>query len=148
MGVKERWHGIKEIALPTEEAVALIVPILQAERRVLIAYLFGSRVVGMEKKWSDLDIAIYTRGDFQWNDYYRLYGAITQLIKSDRLDLVWMNRAEPILVFEVIKNGKVLFYRNADELNEFESRVKKIYYDHVIYLKKRKNIEKEVDIGL
>ncbi len=70
-----------------------------------------------------------------------LYGAVTKQLKSDRLDLVWMNTAEPILAFEVIKNGKVLFYRNVDELNEFESRVKKIYYDHVLYLKKRRDIE-------
>ncbi len=60
MGVKERWQDIKEIELSTNEAVALVVPILQAERRVLIAYLFGSRAAGNEKKWSDLDIAIYT----------------------------------------------------------------------------------------
>lgn len=152
MGVKERWRGTKEIRFSTDEAVALILPILQREHHVLAAYLFGSRAkeegCDKAKRDADMDIAIHTARDFSWEDYYRLYGELTKALHSDRLDLVWLNKAEPIIAFEVIKTGKVLFYRDADALNEFELMAKKRYYDHVLYLKKRREMAREVNGGL
>lgn len=95
-----------------------------------------------------MDVAIYTSRDFTWDDYFRLYGELTKALHSDRLDLAWLNKSEPILAFEVIKTGKVLFYRNADVLNDFELMAKKRYYDHVLYLKKRRAREQEMQGGL
>lgn len=36
MGVRERWQGTKEIRFTTDEAVALILPLLQGDDRVLV----------------------------------------------------------------------------------------------------------------
>lgn len=80
-------------------------------------------------------MAIYTSRDFTWNHYYLLYGALTKKLKSDRLDLIWLNQAEPIICFEVLKNGRLLFFRDRDELNELELKIRKRYYDYILYLK-------------
>jgi len=137
MSVKERWAKAKPIRYSTDEAVALILPVLKADPRILIGYLFGSRIKGKATP-SDIDIAIYTSDEFSWQDYYTLYGEITKRLHSDRLDLVWLNKAEPILSFAVIKNGSLLSFNDTDTVNEFELRVKKIYYDYILYLKKHR----------
>lgn len=139
MSVKERWKRTTPLKYSTDDAAALMLAILKEDPRILIVYLFGSRAKDTNKISSDIDIAIYTSTDFSWQDYYLLYGNLTKRLRSDRLDLVWLNRAEPILSFDVIKNGKVLFFNNADILNDFELKARKRYYDYALYLKKRRS---------
>ncbi|MEK6692218.1 MAG: nucleotidyltransferase domain-containing protein [Nitrospirota bacterium] len=137
MSVRERWAKTKPIRYSTDESITLILSVLKTDSRILIGYLFGSRVKGKETL-SDIDIAIYTSGDFSWQDYYILYGEITKRLRSDRVDLAWLNKTEPLLSFTIIKNGRVLFFRDPDTLNEVELRIKKRYYDFVIYLNKHR----------
>ncbi len=138
MSVKERWIKTKLINYNTDEAIASMLPTLQRDMRIVAAYLFGSRLNKTGNSESDIDIAVYTTDDFSWEDRHLLYGELSKTIHSDRLDLIWLNESEPILTFEVIKNGKLIFYRNAGMLNDFELKAKKIYYDHVIYLEKHR----------
>lgn len=133
MAVKERWEKSRPIKFTTEKAISLILPLLENNPRILIAYLFGSRIKKADQS-SDIDIALYTSKNFSWEDYYILYGEFLKALRSDRIDLVWLNEADPILSFEVIKYGKVLIYKNVDLLNDFELKHKKRYYDYVLYL--------------
>lgn len=138
MSIKQRWQGTKPINISTEEALDRVLPFLKKDRRILICYLFGSRVAS-EMSHSDLDIAIYTSSDFTWQDYYLLYGEITRALHSDRVDIVWLNRAEPILSFEIITQGKTVYHVDDDLLNEFEIKTKKSFYDYKLYLKRRRS---------
>lgn len=137
MAVKERWARSRSVKYTTDESISRILPILQRDSRIVAAYLFGSRMKNSSEA-SDIDVAICTSRDFVWKDYYMLYGDLTKSLGSDRVDLVWLNEVDPILGFEVLKNGKVLFYKDADLLNEFELQQKKRYYDYVLYLNKRR----------
>jgi predicted nucleotidyltransferase len=145
MSVKERWKGTKQIKFNTDEAISLATPILVSDSRIMIVYLFGSRAAKKDVQSSDIDIAIYTSDSFLWEDYYTLYGEVIKKLHSDRLDIVWLNKAEPILSFGVIKNGKVLFFRDADVLNDFELKTKKRYYDYILYLNKHR---RQREVGL
>lgn len=145
MSVKERWNKAKPLAFSTDDAITRILPLLQSDARVSAAYLFGSRAAGSEARLSDIDIAVFTSGNFVWDDYYTLYGDLTRNLHSDRVDMVWLNKAEPVLGFEIIKTGKLLFFRNADILNESELTAKRKYYDYVLYLNKHR---RHRDIGL
>lgn len=145
MSVKERWIKTKPIQYNTEEAIAAILPVLKADMRISIAYLFGSRISKTDSWLSDIDIAIYTSDDFLWEDYYALYGEITKSLRSDRVDIAWLNKTEPILSFEIIKNSRLLFFRDAETLNEFEHKSKRKYYDYVMYLNRHR---RHREIGL
>ena len=136
MSVKERWSGTKQIVIQSDELISLLLPSLKSDGNILISYLFGSRTSSAQISTSDIDLAIYTSNSFLWENYYILYGNLTQKLHSDRLDLVWMNKAEPILNFEIIKTGRVLFYTDAVLLNNFELKTKKIFYDYSFYLHK------------
>ncbi|MBM4141730.1 MAG: nucleotidyltransferase domain-containing protein [Nitrospira sp.] len=147
MSVRQKWQGTKPLKFTTDEAIQLILPILKSDPRIWAAYLFGSRRKRelQTPVESDIDIAIYTSDDFLWEDYYLLNGESTKRLHSDRLDIVWMNKAEPILSFEIIKNSKVLFFYDADTLNEFELKIKKRYYDYIMYLNRHR---RQREIGL
>ncbi len=141
MSVKERWIKARPIKFTTEKAISSIRPLLEHDQRILIAYLFGSRTKKADQA-SDIDIALYTSNKFSWEDYYILHGELAKTLRSDRIDLVWLNEADPILSFEVIKYGKVFICKNADILNDFELMSKKRYYDYALYLNKhRRNRE-------
>lgn len=143
MSVKERWIKTKPIKYSIHDAINKILSKLLDSPQIWIVYLFGSSLKDKNKSASDIDVAIYTSSDFSWQDYYLLYGELTKALHSDRIDLVWLNRADPILKFEIIKNGKVLYFKEADLLNDFELKAKKNYYDYVIYLNKRRRSKKE-----
>ena len=96
--------------------------ILFQNQHVSVAYFFGSRAGTEYHAGSDLDLAIFTDKEFSTGQYLDLLSLLTQTIKSDKLDLVWLNKAKPLMKHEVIKNGKVLFYNDPEILNDFESR--------------------------
>ncbi len=144
MSVREKWSKQRPLKASPDEVKDIVFSTLKENPQIFIAYLFGSSVKGIFKEYSDIDIAIYTSKEFSWSDFYQLYGDLTKKIHSNRVDLVWLNKAEPILCFEIIKTGRVFFYRDKDILNDFELKAKKRYYDYIIYLRKHRSYRESV----
>ena len=134
MSVKSRCSGAKPLKMPTAEAVAVLLSVLKSDKNIIGVYLFGSRVSDPAGNNSDLDIAFCAAKGFSWDDYYRLYGEATLKLKSDMVDLVWLDIANPILVFQAVKYGKLVYCEDVPALNEFELKWKKSFYDYVLYL--------------
>ncbi|MFN3504754.1 MAG: nucleotidyltransferase domain-containing protein, partial [Caldimicrobium sp.] len=103
MGVKEKWAKTKEIKLTPKEIIKLVKDMALSYPAILVLYSFGSLARSNFKEGSDVDIAIYTTKDFSCDDFYQLYGELTRKLRSDRVDLVWLNKADPIISFEIIK---------------------------------------------
>ncbi|MFH1039292.1 MAG: nucleotidyltransferase domain-containing protein [PVC group bacterium] len=86
-----------------------LTPILEKEKRVKFAYLFGSRVRGQDGPLSDTDIAVYLDRRIKPGDYrLKLMEKLAKFLKSDHLDLVVLNQAPPLLRHEIIKYGRLL----------------------------------------
>lgn len=139
MSVKERWKYTQPLRLETPEILEMVLPVLCDDQRILIVYLFGSRMRDEYDETSDVDVAFYTDQRFSWDDYYRLYGSVTKKLRSNRIDLLWLNKADSIVTFQVIKNGKVVYYSDAETLNEFELKSKQLFYDYGHYLRKHRH---------
>ena len=139
MAVRERWSRTRPIRWSTRRCVDLLVPVIAAEERIEAFYLFGSRVRNAGAADSDLDVAVYTGGEFTGDDLLALHGDFVRVLRSDRLDLVWLNQADPVVAFSVIRDGRLLHYRDADRLNDLERRVTLHYRDHVLYLRRRRS---------
>lgn len=144
MGVRERWHKTRRIPLSTEDALSRVEQHLRQDERIRVLYLFGSRRADLaggpdqsrpQPDSRDLDLGVVTSRDFAWEDYYILLEELGGRIRSDRLDLIWLNEADPVMAFQVIRDGSVLLYRDAEELNDFERKAKHRFYDYRIYLK-------------
>ncbi len=84
-------------------------PILEKDRRVKFAYLFGSRARGQAGPLSDTDVAVYLDRRINARTY-RLYlmEKLAKALRTDHLDLVVLNQAPPLLRHEVIKYGRLL----------------------------------------
>ena len=86
-----------------------LTPMLEKEKRVKFAYLFGSRARGQAGPLSDTDIAVYLDGRIKSGDYrLKLMEKLAKFLKNDHLDLVILNQAPPLLRHEIIKYGRLL----------------------------------------
>jgi len=137
--VKEKWKDTQPLRISTEEAVRRAIELMKGNERILILYLFGSRGgEGEASPHSDIDFAFLTDTSFTWDDYYALHGSMSKALGTDRFNLLWLNRADPIITFEVIATGKALYFRDPDTLNDFELKAKKNFYDYRYYLERHR----------
>ncbi len=83
--------------------------------------LFGSvRSENFQPERSDLDMAVLTK-ELSYHEYLALEADLSLLLKSDRFHRVWLNEADPVMKFNVLKTGRLIFYRDATVLNEFRA---------------------------
>ncbi len=113
MSIKARWRKFKPLPENTKERVANLRSLFEREG-VLLAYLFGS--VAGQDKGEDVGLPILP-GE---NNLAALREKICEALGTDRVDLVNLKIASPVLRFEIVSNG-VLVHKKSDEIeNAFE----------------------------
>ncbi len=128
--------------LPKELAPLLqrLAAVLAERPEVCEAYLFGSRARGEEQPHSDLDVAVYV-------DPRRLPGApfgyeatlsaaLMAALGSNRVDVVMLNDAPPLLYHRVLRDGVRLLARDAMATTTREGRALSRYCDWLPQLRK------------
>jgi len=65
-------------------------------------------------------------------------GSITSSLRSERVDLVWLGRADPVFSFQVLSKGRILFCRDPDRLNARELEARHRFSDYRLYLERRR----------
>ncbi len=94
---------------PNVSLASLLTDLLEQERPVKFAYLFGSQVYGNAGRLSDVDVAVYVDDSFLGLEYrLALIERIVRCVHNDRVDVVVLNDAPPTLTHEIIKTGKIL----------------------------------------
>src|SRR5919199_5256249 len=113
--------------------------------------LFGSRATGKTHAKSDWDFAaLYDeklreescrdRG-FAWFEVPGVIGQVFSL-NSDEIDVVELNRASPLLGYQVARDGKLLYEQQPGEFINFQRHAWKIYADTAKFRKaQRQSIE-------
>lgn len=93
---------------------------------VRVAYLFGSQARGMPGPMSDTDIAVLLDSEIGRKDYGRLkvelLTELTLILGTDRVDLVILNQASPVLAFEVVREGRVIYAPRPEALAGFRTK--------------------------
>ena len=107
-----------------KEKLYLLAPLFQAEG-VHLVYLFGSLVKGEGAE--DLDLAVLPGKKGMGS----LRESICEVLDTYRIDLVNLETASPILRFEVIKTGVLIYKKNELAENYFELSTIKEYRDTV-----------------
>ncbi len=97
-----------------------------------LVLLFGSRVKGkFLHKESDFDVAYLSDKKLNLMEEVRLMMAIMPIFKSDKVDLVNIKSAHPLLLKQIFSNHEIIFCRNLS-----------VYFQYKIYAE-RKYIEAE-----
>lgn len=107
-------------------------PAFAMDESVLLAFLFGSYARGEENGLSDVDVALLLSPDVPREKYFdirlRYANRIAQSLHDDRVDVVILNTAPPLLRHEAIK-GRVLFERSPETRVQFIVDVQRKYLD-------------------
>lgn len=104
------------------------------------AYVFGSVADGTAGPGSDLDLALVVERGLSTLEYhylgYDVYARVSDLLASDRLDVVVLNASESAdLRYAAVTDGRVIFDRG-DDLEAFERQIRHEYEDHHMTLKR------------
>lgn len=147
--------GLQMKRVKKEFLCTILTEFFKSRGYIELAYLFGSTAGGIEGPLSDIDIAVYLSGKLTKGERIEkrleLIGELSDLLKTDRIDLLVMNDAAPAINFEVIRPNVPLFVRNEDLKLDVEQQVMSRYLDrkyHEDFLNKEllKRIREKRDI--
>lgn len=96
---------------------------LQQVDSIEFAILFGSFAEGKENEMSDIDIGISSSKDLSLMELGLLTARLEVVFKRN-VDLVILNdlyRRNPLLAYEIVSRGKVIFCRNEERLVELKT---------------------------
>jgi len=103
------------------------------ENGVLAAYLYGSAAHGGMHVHSDVDVAVVFEHSVpakeQFNRRLKLIGIVTDLLQMDDVDVVPLNSAPLLLVFEVLKAPVILYKADDYRAAEYEIGALGVCYD-------------------
>ena len=96
---------------------------IKEEELISAVYLFGSYARGLQTKFSDIDVAVLLsctpRNMLEY--YLYLTDKLAEALELD-IDLVILNIAPPLLKYQVLKHGRLIYSRNERERVLFEAR--------------------------
>jgi len=103
-----------------QKKVELLRKYFKKKKSVVLAFLFGSQAKGREMKESDWDIGVYFKPreyleletNFKYPGEERIWSDLVNILKTDNVDLVVLNRVRPDLVYTVLRDGIPLIIRD------------------------------------
>lgn len=114
--------------------ISTITKILNSDRNIDLAYLFGSAAKGRKKPPKDIDIAVYLKKDIRGLDKLdyltRLSSAIEKELKLPA-DVVILNSASPALGHQVLKYGQLILERKKGLASKFTVSTLTRYFDYL-----------------
>jgi hypothetical protein len=122
-------------------------PIVFEQTPVLFAYLYGSYVKGLSHPFSDLDIAIFVEGldikaclDLELSLALRIDENLDHVVQSE---VRVLNHLPLVVKGRILGEGKLIFSRAEDKRIEFETQVRKAYFDFLPVIHQYQNTYRE-----
>lgn len=130
---------IKDRKLPPDavKKVPLLGERLRETDSVEALFFFGSLVRGALKPLSDLDFAVLLDKNLKGSELLErqidIEGIVSQTLSTDEFDLVILNTAPLRFAYRILKDGRLVFVRDREQLIDFRERVVKLYLDFSHY---------------
>lgn len=114
-----------------KKLIKTIESVLIKDPQIVFALLFGSQAHGDAFPFSDIDIAIYTMKDTEYDSQYKflLMHKLSKALNVENVDLIILNNAPPVLRYEILTTGILIFCRDDDLYAEFYSLSLREYFD-------------------
>jgi hypothetical protein len=124
----------------SSEITARIATLLEPLEEILEAYVFGSWARGEDQPHSDIDIAVYVDqaglSDRGFGYRAELTSELMRALGTNRVDLVILNAAPPMLYHRVLRDGVRILSRDLRKTTVREGRALGRYCDYVPQLQK------------
>jgi uncharacterized protein len=108
---------------------------LKRRPEIVLAYLFGSHAKNTARPNSDIDIAVLVDESMVVGNLFEFQTELVAELRDDRVDLVILNHAPPLLQHQVIKHGIKLFTKDKAKAVDFVFKANTRYLD-TIYLRR------------
>lgn len=122
------------------EIEELVVAVLARRQEILEAYLFGSVARRNNQGHSDLDVAVFIDETLADDGFFGYQAALTADLMSglgtNKVDVVILNHAPPLLYHRVLRDGIRLVSRDLRATTTREGRALSRYCDFVPQLEK------------
>jgi len=120
-------HDLSPFSQVKYDANRLGATCLKMHVRLLVA--FGSRVTGTPPPadHSDLDLAILPAHDRE-RSFFEYYTELSAIFRHESLDLSFLNKADPLFRYEIMKNAMLLF-GDIDDFLEYRAFAYKDFID-------------------
>ena len=103
------------------------------ESDVLALYLFGSYASGRPGPLSDVDLAVLFEPSVPRDRYTErriaLFGRAAAVVQTDAIDLVVLNTAPPLLTYQVLRGGVLLYEKDSTLRARFAALAIRRYLD-------------------
>jgi len=125
---------------------------LSARPEIMEAYLFGSAARGDAQPHSDVDVAVFVDQekplDEGWGYQAELASELMSALGTNDVDLVLLNRADPVLYHRVLRDGVRVLSRDLRATTVREGRALSRYCDYLPQLEKiRRASERRLRAG-
>ena len=124
---------MKDLKLSIRDAL-----LTSANASVRFVLLIGSAATGDAGPLSDIDIAVYLDpkldNERMVNDILRLGVELEKKLRTENIDVVNLNEANPSMKFNAVKTGIQILVRDEGEYEDFVIRTLSEYYDHLDFL--------------
>lgn len=114
--------------------------LLEPREEILEAYLFGSAATGSAQAHSDVDVAVYLREPrppaSPFGYVADLTTALMRGLRVNRVDVVVLNHAPPLLYHRVLRDGVRILARDLRATTVREGQALSRYCDFLPQLKK------------
>jgi predicted nucleotidyltransferase len=123
----------KKIEHDPREYFPELIEVLKQDNDIIALYLFGSYASGNIGPLSDVDLAVLLRSGYPSESYFDkeldLLSKITNILRTDEVDVVILNRAPFSFAYRILKQNKLLFCRNDLERVKFQTKIVDGYLD-------------------
>lgn len=96
-----------------DKKIRILKKYFEKETEVILAFLFGSRAKKLTQKTSDWDVTVYFRperyleleAEREYLPENKIWSDLIDILDTDNVDFVIMNRTKPDLVYSVLTEG-------------------------------------------
>ena len=113
------------MAVDVAQLRAQLTPLCEPHQ-IEIIILFGSAAKGLQRSESDLDLAVFSEKPL---DIMTVTTDVIRALHMNRVDVVDLRRASPLLAMEIARNGRLVYERHAGHYAGFQSLAFRRYVD-------------------
>ena len=136
MGISKRHIDTNEKQI-TVNFSALKDALKQKVPEIIFACVPGSAATSVIKPYSDFDLAVFTSVKPDFDLYQKIQDTCLDVIGQVRIDLGFLNNAEPVYRYEALK-GKLLYTNNEEEWLRFYSLTCREYETQMVHYERQR----------
>ncbi len=109
-----------------KDAAGRLADLPDAAPEIELVVVFGSTAAGRARGRSDVDVAVRCAGPADLDAVYRI---LAPRLGTERLDLVDLRRASPLLMMAVARSGRLVYEKRIGAYREFQALASRRYCD-------------------